>query len=211
MNASRVVLASVRSIWSDTGLSLIELLVTMVLAGVVGTTAVLGITALMRYQTAAQAREQAQQQAQLAVDQIASQVRSGNVLYQPTETSTDWSLLLYTQANGDQKCVEWDLVKSSGQLLSRSWVPTWNDNGFVDPGEVTQWRTVASNLVNGTLAQPVTPFSVPPDAPFGSRLLTIDLRVGVDSNQPNGLPVTTSVTGRNTQYNYGTDLCGAKP
>lgn len=210
MNAVRA-LTGIPSLRSETGLSLIELLVTMVIAGVIGTTAVLGVTTLMRYQTAVNAREQAQQQAQLAVDQVASQVRSGNVLYQPTATTTDWSLLLYTQANGIQKCVEWDLIKSAEELRSRSWAPTWNDNGFIDPGEVTDWRTVATGLVNGTISPQVAPFTVPPDAPFGERLLTVDLRVGVDSNLPNGLPVTTSVTGRNTQYNYGTDLCGAKP
>ncbi len=202
---------AIRSIRAEAGISLVELLVTMVIAGVVGTTAVLGVTAIMRYQNAVEARTQAQQQAQLAVDQIASQVRSGNVLYQPVATTTDWSLLLYTQANGDQKCVEWDFVKSSKVLKSRSWVPTWNDNGFIDPGEVTDWRTVASNLVNGTLSPQVAPFVVPPDAPFGERLLTVELRVGVDDNVPGGLPVSTSVTGRNTQYNYDTDLCGDKP
>ncbi len=210
MNAGRTP-TRFRSLRSESGLSLMELLVTMVMAGVIGTTAVLGITTLTRYQTAVEAREQAQQQAQLAVDQIASQVRSGNVLYQPTETSTAWGLLLYTQANGDQKCVEWDLVKNTQELRSRSWVPTWDDNGFIDPGEVADWRTVATGLINGTLSPPISPFTVPPDAPFGERLLTVDLRVGVDGNVPNGLPVSTSVTGRNTQYNYGTDLCGAKP
>lgn len=210
MNRPRIP-AGFRSIRPDAGLSLVELLVTMVMAGVIGTTAVLGITMLMRYQTAVEVREQAQQQAQLAVDQIASQVRSGNVLYQPEDEGDSWSLLLYTQANGDQKCVEWDFAKSSEILRSRSWVPTWNDNGFVDPGEVTEWRTVASGLVNGTLSPQIDPFTVPADAPFGERLLTVDLRVGVDSNVPAGLPVSMSVTGRNTQYNYGTDLCGAKP
>lgn len=201
----------IRSLRSETGLSLIELLVTMVMAGVIGTTAVLGITTLMRYQTAVEVREQAQQQAQLAVDQIASQVRSGNVLYQPDDEGDSWSLLLYTQANGDQKCVEWDLVKSTQMLRSRSWVPTWNENGFVDPGEVTEWRTIATGLINGTLSPQIDPFTVPEAAPFGERLLTVDLRLGVDASLPGGLPVSMSVTGRNTQYNYGTDLCGAKP
>lgn len=210
MNRHRIP-AGIRSIRPDTGLSLVELLVTMVMAGVIGTTAVLGITTLMRYQTAVDAREQAQQQAQLAVDQIASQVRSGNVLYQPDDEGDSWSLLLYTQANGDQKCVEWDFDKSAQTLRSRSWVPTWNDNGFVDPGEVTEWRTIASGLINGTLSPQILPFSVPEAAPFGERLLTVDLRLGVDSSLPAGLPVSMSVTGRNTQYNYGTDLCGAKP
>lgn len=196
-----------RSIRADGGLSLAELLVTIVIASIVGTTAVLGVTALMRYQRVVETREQAQQQAQLAIDQVASQVRSGNVLY-PTD---GWSLLIYTQANGDQKCVEWDLVLSSQQFRSRSWNPDWNSNGYADAGEVTEWRTVASGVVNGSVSPTVAPFAVPPDAPFGSRLLTVDLRLGVDANLPGGLPVTTSVTGRNTQYNYDSDLCGDKP
>lgn len=195
----------------DEGLSLTELVITMVVASVVGTMAVLGVTTLMRQQASVEARQQAQQQAQLAVDQIASQVRSGNVLYQPSETQTAWSLLLYTQANGEQRCVEWELNRDSGQLLSRSWTPTWNVNGFIDEGEVTDWRLISSNLINGSLSPTIAPFSVPTNEPFGERLLSIDLRVGVDDNQPAGLAVGTSVTGRNTQYNFGSDLCGEKP
>lgn len=207
---------TLRRLRADSGISLTELLVTMVVASVVGTTAVIGITSVLQYQRTVEARERAQQQAQLAVDQIASQVRSGNVLYQPTATTvggtiTNWSLLLYTQANGNQKCVEWDLITSSNVLRSRSWVPDWDNNGFVDAGEVTDWRTVASNVVNGSISPVAEPFVVPPDAPFGSRLLTVDLRIGVDSSAPSGLPVTTAVTGRNTQYNYSSDLCGEKP
>jgi len=195
----------------DEGMSLVELLVTMVVAGVVGGAAVLGVTTLMRSQTAVDARLQAQQQAQLAVDQIASQVRSGNVLYQPTETQSAWGLLIYTQSNGQQRCVEWDLAKASGDLRSRSWIPNWNLNGLIDEGEVTGWRVVAANLVNGTLSPQVAPFSVPASEPFGERLLAIDLRVGVDDQVADGAKVATSVTGRNTQYNYGVDLCGEKP
>lgn len=207
---------AIRWIRGEIGVSLAEMLVTIVVAGIIGATAVLGVTTLMRYQRSIETRDQAQQQAQLAVDQIASQVRSGNVLHQPTKTTvgatvTNWSLLLYTQANGDQKCVEWDLAASSKVLSSRSWVPDWNSNGRADAGEVTDWRTVASNVVNGSLTPQIDPFRVPTEAPFYERLLIIELRAGVDDNQPTGLPVSTSVTGRNTQYNYDTDLCGDKP
>lgn len=190
----------------DGGLTLVELSIAMVVSSVVGAAAVLGITTVMGTQRDIRERADAQQQAQLAADQIASQVRSGNVLYQPTSTASAWSLMVYTQANGAQKCVEWEVDKAGGDLTTRSWTPDWNLNSQVDAGEVSDWRVVARGLVNGST---VDPFEVPSAAPYGSRLLNIDLRL--DDGTAGGLEVGASATGRNTQYGYDNDVCEVKP
>lgn len=189
------------------GTSLIELIVTMAMATVIGGAGVVALANILGFSRNVSSRATAEQQAQLAVNQIQSQVRSGNVLYQPQATSDGWTVLVYTQANREQKCVQWQVVNSAGELRTRSWSPDWNANGVVDNGEVTEWHTVATGVVNNQAGQ--APFSVPPDAPYGARLLNIVLVVDAGHGQRQTL--TAAATGRNTEYGYDQAICGDQP
>lgn len=188
----------------DYGMTLVEVLVTMVIAGIVGGISVSALTATLGFGRTVDDRAKTQQQAQLAVDQIASQVRSGNVLYAPEEVSEGWRLTVYTQANRDQKCVEWELL-TTGELRSRSWAPGWAENNSTS--DVSDWRVVATGLGNSETG--VTPFAVPSEAPYGSRLLTVDLVLVGDRGATS--QISTAATGRNTVYQYDESVCGDRP
>ena len=188
----------------DDGMTLVEVLVTMVIAGIVGGISVSALTATLGFGRTVDDRAKTQQQAQLAVDQIASQVRSGNVLYAPEEVSEGWLLTVYTQANRDQKCVEWELL-TTGELRSRSWAPGWAENN--SNADVSDWRVVATGLGNSETG--VTPFAVPSEAPYGSRLLTVDLVLVGDRGATTR--ISTAATGRNTVYQYDESVCGDRP
>lgn len=140
-------------------------------------------------------RNETNDQARLAVEQLDRQIRSGNLLYDPENGG--FSLRVYTQANGTQRCVQWRIM--GGELQTRSWPETYPLNGTV-----SGWRTVADGIVN-TAAQP--PFTLP--AGFDKRLIEIDLRVNRNPNSGSTVRVTASVAGRNTQYQYAANVCPA--
>lgn len=189
------------------GTTLVELMVTIAMATVIGGAAVVALANVLGFSRTVASRASAEQQAQLGVNQIQSQVRSGNVLSQPEATAEGWSVLVYTQANREQKCVQWQLVNATGELRTRSWSPGWDADGRLDPGEVTDWHTVATDIVNAQTGQ--APFTVPADAPYGARLLDVVLVVQAGGGERQVLSM--AATGRNTDYGYDQTICGDQP
>ena len=165
-------------------------------------------------------RQQSNDQATLAAHDVDRQIRSGNVLYDPaaegsnagtnpdsTAIPAGFSLRVYTQANGLQRCVQWRLLNTN-VLQRRSWSQSWR----VD-GQVSGWATVASGIVNPT-NQP--PFALDSSSGFGgagnSRLVNVDLLANNNTSKGATAEVQLSVAGRNTEYfptNSG--LCGDIP
>lgn len=186
----------------EDGLTLIELLVTMMLftlimAGIYGV-----LINVQRQSRDMAGREETVGNARLATQQMDRQIRSGNVLYDPAAETLPLSMRVYTQANGDQRCVQWQVY--NGALRTRSWSTTW-----LTDGNVTSWGTIARNLRN-TTATP--PFSLQGGATaFGSRLVDIDLLVKDPTSSGNVLQVKTSLSGRNTQYGYDPGVCNPMP
>jgi prepilin-type N-terminal cleavage/methylation domain-containing protein len=184
----------------DRGLSLIELLVVMaIFSGLI--TAVYSVLIIVQRQTADTVkRADAVDQARLGLQQIDRQVRSGNVLYDPAAMS----MRVYTQANGDQKCVQWQVV--SNTLRTRSWVGTG-----VAYSNVSAWAVVARNIVNTDVAgqRPfVTTGSATQD---GARLINFLLLVKTPGSGGQAVAVETSLAGRNTQYGYDPGTCNPIP
>lgn len=158
-------------------------------------------------------------QVRLAIQQIDQQVRSGNLIYDPTQeatgtagpacnpttTPTDscvasgFSLRVYTQANGANKCVQWRVYNQT--LQSRS----WNQDG----SSVTDWTTIADDISNADSAPPVSPFSLDSTPSYGGRVLDID--IVVNEGQGATGQVQSSVTGRNTEYGYPNSVCAVVP
>ncbi|UER54164.1 type II secretion system protein [Kineosporiaceae bacterium SCSIO 59966] len=138
----------------------------------------------------------------LAVQHIDRHVRSGNVLYDPAaEETPGFSLRVYSQSNGLQKCMQWRVV--DGRLESRSWAPTWQSDH-----NVSEWSTVASGLVN-TPSDP--PFSLNPDIHYGGRLVEINLAVGTQLPGARDVIIASSISGRNTQFGYTANVCEPVP
>lgn len=145
-----------------------------------------------------------------AVQQIDRLVRSGNILYDPALESNDpgnhlapgLTMRVYTQANGNQRCVQWRI--NDGRLEMRSWSESWQFDGVV-----STWSGVAEHIVN-TTSNPA--FSLDSASGFGDRLLKI--RVIADLSATDNSPaveVRASVAGRNTTYGYSNSVCSVIP
>jgi hypothetical protein len=173
------------------------MLFTLIMAGIYGV-----LINVQRQSRDVAGREETVGNARLATEQMDRQIRSGNVLYDPAAETLPLSMRVYTQANGDQRCVQWQVY--NGALRTRSWSTTW-----LTDGNVTSWGTIARNLRN-TTATP--PFSLQGGATaFGSRLVDIDLLVKDPTSSGNVLQVKTSLSGRNTQYGYDPGVCNPMP
>jgi hypothetical protein len=155
------------------------------------------------------ARGQTNDQVRQAVQEIDRQVRSGNVLYDPSTEVSDptnfiapgLSMRIYTQANGVQRCVQWRI--KAGTLQMRSWSETWAVDGVV-----TSFGNVATNITN-TASTPA--FSLDPSPGFGGRLLKLDVLAQINSVQGAQVEIVDSVAGRNTTYGYPTSVCASIP
>jgi type II secretory pathway component PulJ len=189
--------------------TLIELVITTMLLGIVMAVIFGALDSVQRTFTTADQRGQTNDQVRLAANDIDRMVRSGNVLYDPaTETLANsgvapgYSLRIYTQANGNQRCVQWRVI--SGFLESRAWTTTWQLDG-----DVSEWRKVADHIVNTS-----PPFTLDSNAAFGGRIINVDLLADVGTAAASHVaPVEekVSVTGRNTEYGYDPVVCNTVP
>jgi hypothetical protein len=190
---------------SDTGTTLVEALVSMsVFTIVIGLTVGVLITVSGQYQDN-MARSDSVESARIGLMQIDRLVRSGNLFYDPA-TSGGMNVLVYTQANGDRQCVEWQ-VRGDGRLLNRSWSPTWESDG-----EVSDWGTVARDLVNNASGySPVPAFTLTTTGEDSQSVLDIRLLVKNPDSTGSPVEVTTTLSGRNTLFGYDPAVCENVP
>lgn len=203
----------------DAGWTLIELLVSMSIF-IVLLAIVFSLLLTMSQQTADNmARSEQMTQIRLGLAQIDRQVRSGNVISDPgVETVANsgvppyYSLRIYTQTDGTNRCAQWRVIFPAGQpkgrLEFRSWQPDWLSTGVVSP-----WRVVANGLVAPTTAA---------DAPFqrvayaaGSKAQSVQVTLWVKATglKASAAPaaIKSVLTGRNTVFGYPADECAAVP
>jgi prepilin-type N-terminal cleavage/methylation domain-containing protein len=203
----------------DSGVTLVELLISMTIFSIVIALTYSVLFTIQRQTKDTTARADAVGDARIALQQIDRQVRSGNVLYSPAnETGTAGCtastvapsvtpnagncMRIYTQANGEQRCVQWQVA--AGVIRSRSWSPTWETDGLV-----SDWAVIAHNTVN-TTASP--PFILQGGATaYGSRLVDIELRIKNPESKGAPVNVTSSLSGRNTAYGYDPGICSPVP
>lgn len=146
-------------------------------------------------------RSRSNDEVRLAVEQMDREVRSGNLLYEPSATQ----VRIYTQSNapsqGGSRCVQWKI--ESRELLRREWPPTFGSTP--DPDTVSDWRVVAESVVNEDLG--VDAFSL-----LNSRTLEVTILVNEDLGDENAtVRVETALTGRNTTFNFEEDACDPPP
>jgi len=146
-----------------------------------------------------QARDETVTNIRNAVQQMDRQIRSGNVLYDPALEALPNSMRVYTQTNGIEKCVQWQLT--GGTLRSRFWSPTWQTDGLVGA-----WGTVARGITNSA-----SPFTLDSTNAYGSRLINISFSVKDSKAGGADQSVQTSLSGRNTEYGYDTGVCTPVP
>lgn len=191
----------------DQGVTLVELLISMTIFSVV-LGIVYGILISVQKQTADTVRRaDSVDQARIALSELDRQVRSGNVLYNPIFEVLPMSMRVYTQANGAQRCVQWQIDAATKVLRTRSWTTTWQTDGTPAP----EWKITARNVVNKTTDSPL-PFALQGSTTvYGSRL--VDVRILVKDARAGGKPVEVkaSLSGRNTQYGYDPGVCSPVP
>ncbi len=148
------------------------------------------------------------------------QARSGNVLYSPSDepaltagcqavgTNAGTCMRIYTQSNGDQRCVQWQVVATPGDpstsvLRSRSWAQDWQTSG-----EMSGWSVIARGLSPSPSAAPFTLQGA--DTVYDSRLLDVRLEA-VDRRRGQNNVIASSLSGRNTNYGFDPGVCTPVP
>jgi type II secretory pathway pseudopilin PulG len=197
-------------------MTLVELLVSMLILGLVLTiflTTLVSVQAGVSRQTD---RSESNDQARLAAEELDREIRSGNLLYDPSlESDTPnhifpgMSLRIYSQTNANirnpgNRCEQWRIYNED--LWKRDWTTTWRSDGIV-----STFRIVAEHVVNQTLSPQVTAFSLDPDPNKAGRTLVLTLKVDVNAAHGRPVTITQSVTGRNTQYGYPNNVCSDIP
>ncbi|MGN6331125.1 MAG: PulJ/GspJ family protein [Motilibacteraceae bacterium] len=203
----------------ERGYTLIEMLVAMI---VLSLALAMITTALIRSQTLTrdlEATADSASEVRIALAQIDRQVRSGNVLYSPanepaqlasctaTGTNAGSCMRVYTQANGEQRCVQWQVLADSAHpgtnlLRSRAWSPDWQTDG-----KVTAWGVVARGLSQSAGA----PFTLQgATTAYSSRLLDVKFEA-LDTRRGKSTVIESSLSGRNTNYGYDPGQCSPEP
>ena len=204
----------------DSGFTLVETLVAMIVFGIAIGMVYTALLKVQRYTSDVQGSADANFELRQAVAVIDRQVRSGNVLYSPanetspsscTATGTDAGtcMRVYTQANGAQRCVQWQLLPDPARpgtqkLRSRSWSTTWQTDG-----QYTDWQTDARNLVAAP-SQP--PFTLQGAVnAYSKRYLVVRFEAKDPRRGNRPAVITDSLAGRNTNYGYDSGLCNPAP
>jgi type II secretory pathway pseudopilin PulG len=210
----------------EEGFGLVELLVSMIVFGVSIGMVYAAAIAIQGRTSKVEASAEAVSQVRQALAQMDRQVRSGNVLYapgneasgadatagcstptSPVDTNVGTCMRVYTQANGAERCVQWRLRPDAAApgravLESRSWQPAWQTLGA---GSVSSWDVIA----RGLRAAP-DPFTLEGGTAYGARLLNVRLEA-VDPRRGNPVVLTSSLSGRNTNYGYDAGQCTPVP
>src|SRR5205807_1768052 len=135
LTMTRLRIAVSRRMREERGFTLVEMTIALMLMLVV---TVIFITVMVSVQGAVakdQGRSVSNDQARLAVEELDREIRSGNVLYDPSLENDpgngiypNMSLRIYTQSNADTRnpgnqCVQWRILND--ELQRRSWGVDW--------------------------------------------------------------------------------------
>jgi type II secretory pathway pseudopilin PulG len=203
---------------SEHGTTLVETLLAMSVMSIV---IVAFSTVMTSVQTGVErqtGRSGSNDQARLAVEELDKEIRSGNLLYDPSlETGpvgsdivAGMSLRVYTQTNADtrdpgNRCVQWRIT-SNQQLQRRDWSINWRTDDIV-----SSWIIVAESVVNRTLSPPVSAFVLDPDPAKGGRSMQVLIAVNENPSTGREVRIQQTLTGRNTQYGYPSQVCSDIP
>jgi prepilin-type N-terminal cleavage/methylation domain-containing protein len=206
----------------ESGFTLIEIAIVMLILSLVMAIFIPTLYAVQQGFETQSDRSQNNDNARLAVEELDREIRSGNVLYDPSDPTCApnpgcnvpqgimpyMTLLIYTQTNANQRnpgfqCVQWRIL--NGQLQRRAWATTWRNDGNVSP-----WRIIAEHVVNqpNPPTPPTTPpFSLDQDPNKGGRTVIVTIQVNQNASTGRTVTLTDSITGRNTEYGYPNNVC----
>lgn len=213
---------------NDEGISLTELLVSMMVFGIL-MAIVFSVMITLTYQSRdSLSRAESVGQARLGIAHIDRQVRSGNLISDPANETVAmsgvdpyYSLRIFTQENNVPRCYQWRVIQNPGEPFGNLEFRDWHPDYPVIPDH-SDWSLVAQNIVvpdpdDIDFDDPETwpPFFVDNSNRGSSdaHFVRITLRMlgpGADeSAKP--VTVTTQTTGRNTVFGYPTTSCSNVP
>ena len=202
------------------GFTLTETLVAMMVFAIAIAMVTTALIKVQKYTANVQGSADANFQLRQSIAVIDRQVRSGNVLYSPANetspssctasgTSAGTCMRVYTQANGSQRCVQWQVLADPAHLgtqmlRSRSWSPDWQtDNTY------TGWHTDARNLIGTPSSAPFT-LQGAVNA-YSQRYLVVRFEAKDPRRGNTPAVITDALAGRNTNYGYDSGLCSPAP
>ncbi len=198
----------------EDGISVVEMVIAVMLMAIAASIYLGAMTSVYTGVNRQQRRSEINDEARLAMEQIDREVRSGNILFDPTESFAapacggyacvpNFSVRVLTQANATtrtppEQCVQW-LVQGRN-LMRRSWAPGAGSS-------LSGWRIVARDIVNRDLSPAVPAFVRDP----GGRVLDVTLLVNNRLGQADA-PRTVRIESSIAIRNYGTgDPCSPIP
>jgi type II secretory pathway pseudopilin PulG len=198
----------------ENGTSLIEMVVAVMLMAIAASIYLGALTSVYSGVNRQQRRSEINDEARLAIEAMDREVRSGNILFDPTESYSaptcgsyacvsGFSVRVYTQANATTRtppvqCVQW-LIQGRN-LMRRSWAPGGGSS-------LSGWRIVATDIVNRDVS-PTVPAFVRDST---GRTLNVTLLVNNRFGQVEA-PRTVRIESSMTIRNYGTgDPCSPIP
>jgi type II secretory pathway component PulJ len=203
----RALVRRARTISSDErGISVIEMTVAVMLMAIAAAIYLGALTSVYTGVNRQQRRSEINDEARLAMEQIDREVRSGNLLYGPTDSG--FSVRVYTQANAPTRALMYGGVNPSGQECVQWWIDgrnlrrrSWKPNS--SPALIlSDWRTVARDIVNRDVSLPAF------FTETGNRVLDVTLVVNNRLGQvdaPRNVRIESSIAIRNTYS--GSDPC----
>lgn len=205
---------------ADSGFTIIEMLISMIVFGVAIAMVYTVLLKVQSYTTDVQGSADANFELRQSIAVIDRQVRSGNVLYSPanettpstcTPSGTDAGtcMRVYTQANGLERCVQWQVLADPAHagtqmLRSRSWSPDWQSDG-----NFTTWTIEARGLMGTPSTAPFTLQGAVNT--YSSRYLVVRFEAKDPRRGNAPAVITTSLSGRNTNYGYDGGMCNPAP
>jgi prepilin-type N-terminal cleavage/methylation domain-containing protein len=204
-----------RPLTAEDGFTLVELIVATAILGIVFLVFTNVFVAIQRSASEQEVRSLNNDNVRLALENLDRIVRSGNVLVDPSIADTDCKatgsayqcLLAYTQSNGTAsvpaRCVQWRV--QGIDLQTRSWLPKPASKAAT----VTNWREVATGILNLQTSPSTQTFKLDPDPLKQNRSVEVLFLVGESSDGIEGpmARVEASLTARNTSYGYLSDSC----
>lgn len=197
---------------SDRGLTLVEVLIS---ASLLLLTLVMfggSLVTAQKAQGTSSAYSRANDQAQLALQTLDRQIRSGFVVGTVAVSNADAAVKIYSEAGGSARCFAWVVADSdvSGKTgLATLYLAEWDPKPATPNGPLVPmpsfavgsaaWRPMATDLWNWLAPTQVEPFQVPPPASTVLKSLDVAFVLNASNRPEAAIELKSSFTSRNVE------------